>query len=38
LRYRLSGCATNDATTRVLDQIAGKPAPPLCDAGAAATR
>ena len=30
LRYRLHNCSTRDATTRVLDQIAGQRAPPGC--------
>lgn len=30
LRYRLGNCSTTEATTRVLDQIAGKPPPPAC--------
>jgi hypothetical protein len=30
LRYRLANCGASDATTRVLDQIAGRPAAPGC--------
>jgi hypothetical protein len=34
LRYRLGGCDSHQATSRVLDQLGGQPAAGLCDAGA----